>query len=169
MGLLLLSCSPGGVRPEGELFPEESLQALPPQLAVKVWVRLLDSAGTPRAEVTADTAWVLPERDQTVLRGHVQARFFRSGELVGELSADSARVEERSGLMAAFGRVVARSHPEGRSLQTTELWWDRQRQQFFSSAPVTIITPREVIEGVGFEASHDLQTYRVFRVRGRRQ
>jgi hypothetical protein len=105
----------------------------------------------------------------TVFRGQLHVRFFRAGEFIGELFADSARIDERSGLMTAFGRVRARSYPEERHLETTELLWDRRQQQFLSSAPVRIVTPSEVVEGVGFEASHDLRRYRVFNVRGRRQ
>lgn len=163
------ACSAGGVRPEGELFPEESLRTLPPQQAIGVEVLLLDSAGLLRAAITADTAWTLPDRGMTVFRGQLHVRFFRAGEFIGELFADSARIDERSGLMTAFGRVRARSYPEERHLETTELLWDRRQQQFLSSAPVRIVTPSEVVEGVGFEASHDLRRYRVFNVRGRRQ
>ncbi|MCS6966928.1 MAG: LPS export ABC transporter periplasmic protein LptC, partial [Candidatus Kapabacteria bacterium] len=156
--VMFLSCSTGGVRPEGDLVPEESVRVLPPQQALGVHILLLDSVGLPRAEIEADTAWTLPERGETFFRGRIRVQFFRSGQLVGELIADSARIEERAGLMAAFGRVAARSHPEERRLETSELWWDRQRQHFFSLAPVRIITPGELVEGVGFEASHDLQT-----------
>lgn len=156
------------MRPEGELFPEDSLQRLPPQYALGVHVRLVDSAGV-RAELTADTALGRPEQGQTWFLGAVRVRFYRAGDLVGELHADSARIDERTGTMAAFGHVVARSYPEGRRLETTALFWEQRRQEFFSSAPVRIVTPTEVIEGTGFQASQDLQHYRVENVRGRRQ
>lgn len=165
---LLVACSGGGVRPEGELFPEDSLQRLPPQYALGVQLLLVDSAGI-RAELVAGTALARPEQGQTWFLGAVRARFYRGGHLVGELTADSARIDERTETMAAFGRVVARSHPEGRRLETTALFWDQRRREFFSPAPVRLVTPTEVIEGTGFQASQDLQQYRVENVRGRRQ
>ncbi len=165
----LVACSVGQVPPEGELFPEDSLQGMPPQWAVGVSVRLLDSLGGLRAHVEADTASSVPEQGQVVFRYRVHVRFFRAGELIGELFADSARIEDHTGLMAAFGHVVVRSHPEGRRLETTELYWERKRQLFFSPAFVRIVTPSELVEGIGFEATHDLQMYRVFNVRGQRQ
>ncbi len=165
----MVACGGGGVRPEGELFPEDSLQGLSPQQAVGVSLTLLDSLGVVRAELKADTAHSMPETGLVLFRHGVQVRFFRAGQPIGELTADSARIEERTGLMAAFGRVVARSYTEERQLETTELYWERGRQQFFSPAFVRIMTASEIVEGQGFEASQDLRTYRIFHVRGRQR
>ena len=170
IGLLLLvcACSTGGVRPEGELFPEDSLRGMPPQYALGVHLVLFDSAGV-RAELEADTALALPELGQTWFRGAVRVRFYRDGAGVGDLVADSARIDERSGTMAAFGRVLARSYLQERRLETTELFWDQRRREYFSPAAVRIVTPTEVVEGIGFQASQDLRSYRIENVRGRRQ
>lgn len=157
------------MHPEGELFPEDSLQRLSPQHAVGVSVTLLDSLGERRAELEADTAYSVSEAGLVLFRHSVRVRFFRNGRPVGELVADSARIEEHIGVMAAFGRVVARSDTEERRLETSELYWERARQQFFSPAFVRIVTPSEVVEGHGFEASQDLRSYRIFHVRGQQR
>jgi len=163
------ACSGGADQGSQELFPEDSLRRMPPQSAYAVHVLLLDSLGAVRARVEADTAWAFPEQGRTVFRGNIRVYFYRADSLVGSLSADSARLEEATGIMAAFGHVRAVSYAEQRQLETTELFWERSRRQFFSSAPVRITTPTEEVEGVGFQASQDLQTYQVFQVRGRRR
>jgi hypothetical protein len=87
---------------------------------------------------------------------------------VGELSADSAHIDERSGMMSAYGSVRAYSYENRTVLYSSELVWDRAQQRFFSMRPVRIESPTEVVEGVGFEADQALRHYRVFNVRGHR-
>mgnify|MGYP000275663123 CR=1 FL=1 len=165
-GLLL-----GGCRTEmstdGGFVPEDSLVAMPPQWATRIEVVLLDSAQV-RARILAQQAVALPELQQTRLVGDVRVYLFRDGAPVGELHADSAQIDERSGMMSAYGNVQARSYENRTVLFSSELVWDRAQQRFFSMRPVRIESPTEVVEGVGFEADQALRHYRVFNVRGRR-
>ncbi|MDT7924744.1 MAG: LPS export ABC transporter periplasmic protein LptC [Chlorobiota bacterium] len=164
---LLLGACRAEVGTEGGFVLEDSLAAMPQQWAERIEVALLDSVQV-RARISAQRAAALPELQQTRLWGSVRVYLLRNGAPVGELSADSAHIDERSGLMSAYGSVRAYSYENRTVLYSSELVWDRAQQRFFSMRPVRIESPTEVVEGVGFEADQALRHYRVFNVRGRR-
>jgi LPS export ABC transporter protein LptC len=124
--------------------------------------------------------------------GHVTARLFAHTFIRAE-SANPAYTEMKDGLKveffddslqikstvtARYGRWYERENnilirdsvrivnDKGEQLQTSELVWNSKIQKFFTEKPVRIITPTQVLNGTGMEASQDFSTYRIHNLTG---
>jgi len=145
---------------------------------------------TNRSRVGADLG-----KDVTVLyslKGKVKARLFAHTFLRNE-KADPPYVEMRDGLRADFfddstnikstvtarygryyekqGNVLLRDsvhvvNDKGEQLDTQELVWNDQMQEFFTEKPVRITTATQVLFGDGLVASQDFSSYQITNIRG---
>jgi Lipopolysaccharide-assembly, LptC-related len=51
-------------------------------------------------------------------------------------------------------------------VETEKLFWDNQRQLIHSDEFVKITSPKENLQGHGFESDQNLKNYKIFRVTG---
>lgn len=145
---------------------------------------------TDRARVGEDHG-----RDVTILYsvgGKVKARLFAHTFIRSEASnppytemKDGLKVEFfndsaaiKSTLTARYGRwyekesnVLLRDsvhivNDKGEQLETPELVWNQRLQKFFTEKPVRIITPTQVLNGTGMEASQDFSDYQIRNITG---
>ena len=68
--------------------------------------------------------------------------------------------------MFAKGNVVVISDSTNTSLETQKLNWDNIEKKIYSDLFVKITTPKEIINGVGFESDEHLHNYKIFKVTG---
>ena len=85
---------------------------------------------------------------------------------MSHLVADSAKIDDKTRDMFAFGNVVVVSDSTGSRLETQVLEWNNRTQRLYSNEFVRINTPNETIEGYGFESDPSLKNYRISRVSG---
>lgn len=127
---------------------------------------LMDSARI-KAVVSSTRAIVNEKRQETMLDGAVVVEFMsESSRRVGLLTADSAKIDDRSRNMFAYGNVKVVSDSTHVTLTTPMLMWDNGKQLLFTPEKAHIVTPTEIIDGIGFESDQYLKNYKIFRVSG---
>ena len=127
---------------------------------------LTDSTWT-RAKMEIGHARQYVAKMETLLDSGVYVRFYdRDGALNATLVADSARIDDRTRDMAAFGRVHVHSGRTRRVIDTERLYFDNERRLLHSDAPVLIVDSArgQTVNGVGFESDEGLTRYKIYRV-----
>jgi len=54
---------------------------------------------------------------------------------------------------------------KGDTLETQELYWNQGQQIFYTDKAVSIRTPDQIIEGVGFRAKQDFKAYTIYSIK----
>lgn len=130
-------------------------------------IQFMDSSYM-RARIRAGWAKMYDKRAETVLGGGVQVEFFTKPErtLASILSADSARVDDKTKNMTASGNVVVVANGSMTTVKTSVIHWDSTRHVLHSPAFVDIRSPYELLQGYGFESDASLRHYTIFKVTG---
>jgi LPS export ABC transporter protein LptC len=101
-----------------------------------------------------------------LLKENVQVDFYnRNGEHSSILTADEAKVDDKTRNMWAFGhvRVVSDS---GTTVTTERMFWTNDTRKISGDQFVTITSKKETIQGYGFESDQNLKDYTIKRVSG---
>lgn len=130
---------------------------------------LMDSSDT-KATVSAAMAIVNDKRQETLLDSAVRVEFMNAmSQRVGLLTSDSARIDDRTRNMFAYGNVKVISDSTHTTLTSTMLMWNNEKQILYTPEKVHIVTPTEIIDGTGLESDQYLKNYKIFRVSGIKQ
>lgn len=106
---------------------------------------------------------VFTEKRETLLEG-VKIDFYDpDGVKTTTLTSDKGRVDDITKNMYAIGNVVAVSD-SGVTLTTDELMWRNKDRKIVSDKFVTIVSPKEKIQGYGFEADQNLKNYVIYNI-----
>ncbi len=81
------------------------------------------------------------------------------------LTAKQGRINDLTHDLEAHGNVVVVSD-SGTVLKTEDLFWNNTTQRVYSQDYVEITSPKEQMQGHGFESDRSLIHYRIFRVTG---
>lgn len=164
--LFFFSCS------ESKIVPELSNDSLkvdlqPDQISFDVEVIFVDSSFT-KAILHAERARIYQSKMETILDGGIMVEFLSrtSGKIVSRLTADSAKIDDRTKDMFAGGNVIVYSDSTKTKLETSVLEWSNETQKLYSTEYVKITSPYETIRGYGFESDQHLVNYKVFRMSG---
>ena len=84
----------------------------------------------------------------------------------GNLRADYGIQREKEKNVTVSGNVVWTSATKDERLETDELIWDEKNGKIHSDKFVKIITPTEVLYGMGMEANQDFSRYKIKEVHG---
>ncbi|MFN3780654.1 MAG: LPS export ABC transporter periplasmic protein LptC [Candidatus Kapaibacteriota bacterium] len=146
------------------------LEENPDQLAKDVMVEFYDSTYL-RAKLWAKTGKVFLERGETWLYDSIVVHFFSKATQQRQsiLTADSAKINDRTKDMFAFGRVVVASDSPKVILRTSFLEWRNKMQRLYSNEYVEISSPEEEVRGYGFESDLNLTNYKIYKVSGVRK
>jgi LPS export ABC transporter protein LptC len=164
--IILLSCKENKVVPKTNNFSEE-LGVAPDVVSNDIEVIFVDSSYT-KAILKAKRARIFNERMETLLDSGLRVDFFnkQSGAKVSTLTADSAKIDDKTKNMIAKSNVVVISDSSHTRLETKILQWDNTTQKLYSTEFVKITSPKETIRGYGFESDVYLNHYKIFRVSG---
>jgi len=112
-----------------------------------------------------DSYWYFPEKIYV-------EQFDSLFQVEGRIVADTAYYYERKELWHAIGNVVVKNI-EGRTFETSELFWDRKVppdvvNAFHTQKPVRIIEPdgRVIYGNNGFAADQSLNNIRLYKMQG---
>lgn len=146
---------------------QQHLSEIPDQTAKNIQVDFIDTSFL-KARLWAKAAQVYYSRKETILKDSVRVEFYSktSKNVMSTLTADSAKIDDATKDMFAFGRVVVVSDSPKTLLKTTQLQWKNQAQKLYSSEFIEIIRPDEEIRGYGFESDISLSNYKIFNVSG---
>jgi LPS export ABC transporter protein LptC len=140
-------------------------RSLPQQESTNSDIVVSDS-GRIRAIIHSGLVLVYDGSRATQLSRGVRVRFFdREGQMTTILTSEEGTVDETTNNLTAKRNVYVVSSDSAK-LWTEELYWDNQRQLIHTPAYVQIISPREQLQGQGFESDQSLKNYRIFQVTG---
>lgn len=166
----LLACALAGLlgceeKVKPSILRDIDSQTLPNQESWNSTVVISDS-GRVKAIIDAGYIRVFDAQRQTLLSEGVIVRFFdEHGRQTSELHSREAKVDDGSNNLEAMGEVVVTSS-DSTVLKTEHLFWDNVNQRIYTPDEVWITSPKETLQGKGFEAQQNLKNYRIFQVSG---
>jgi len=159
--ILIPCCSDQKVKPT--VNPSLSVQELPAQESWDAEIFFTDSGKT-KAVLTAGHLRVLENARETLLDDKIKVDFYNDlEEKTTTLTAEQGKVDDATKNLWAIDNVVA-VNDSGVTLQTEELMWRNSDQKILSDKFVTILTPKEKIEGYGFESDQHLRNYVIYNI-----
>jgi LPS export ABC transporter protein LptC len=164
--LSLSSCEEGKVIPK-KVQDTLNMSDMPDQIGWNTQVNFVDSSFT-KAILKAKRARIYQKRNETLLDGGLYVEFLSktTGRKIRHHTADSARIDDLTKNMLAAGHVIVISDSNQTKLETSLLHWNNKTQLFYSTEFVKITSPKERIQGYGFESDQNLSNYKVFKVSG---
>ncbi|MBS1911043.1 MAG: LPS export ABC transporter periplasmic protein LptC [Bacteroidetes bacterium] len=110
------------------------------------------------------------QRLETLLDSGVYVEFYGpDGALNAILVADSARVDDRTNDMVAYGNVHVNSERSKTTVDTDRLQWTNSTRRLHSDAFVKVVDRMRgrIIQGTGYESDEALRNYKIYNVSGR--
>jgi LPS export ABC transporter protein LptC len=105
-------------------------------------------------------------RAEYILDEGVKADFYnKAGVHSAKLTSERARIEDKTQNMEAFGNVIVVSD-SGTVVKTESMKWLNDLRKITGQQFVTITTPKETIQGYGFESDQNLKDYTIKKVSG---
>ena len=142
-----------------------SSAALPTQESWNSTITFTDS-GIVKAILKAGHISAYERTQQTMLDNGLHVDFFdEHGSHSSVLTSRTGKVDESTNNLEAIGNVIVVSD-SGVVVETEKLFWDNKRQLIHSDEFVKISSPKENLQGHGFESDQNLKNYRIFRVTG---
>lgn len=138
---------------------------IPGQESWNAKITFTDS-GKVTATVRAGHISMYPERKYTLLDSNITVDFYDEHEYhTSTLTAKKGRVDDATHDFEAHGNVLVVSD-SGSTLKTDNLFWANARKKIHTPDYVEIVSPKEQLQGQGFESDQDLRHYIIFRVTG---
>lgn len=158
--LLLTNCTSERVKPK--IDASIKVEELPSQESWNSVITFSDS-GKVKAIMNAGHLRVFEESKETLLDDSIKIDFYDENEIVSStLTSLRGRVDDRTNNLWAIDSVIAAN--DSVTLFTDELMWRNSDRKIVSDKFVRIITPKEKIEGYGFESDQSLRNYVIYRI-----
>jgi LPS export ABC transporter protein LptC len=159
--ILISSCSDQKVKPS--IDPSLSVEELPAQESWNATIFFSDS-GITTAILDAGHLRMFNESRETLLDQKIKVDFFNEEEIkTTTLTAERGRVDDATRDLYAIENVVV-VNDSGTTITTDELKWRNSDKKIVSDKFVTIISPKEKIQGYGFESDQHLQNYVIYNI-----
>jgi LPS export ABC transporter protein LptC len=101
----------------------------------------------------------------TLIDSGAIVNFYSEGEIASTLTGRKGKVDDNTKDIEIYDSVKVVSK-EGSELKTQKLLWNNKTRRVSSDEFVTIKTPTETIQGVGFESDQNLKDYKIYKVSG---
>lgn len=155
---IFFSCTDEKVKPS--INPSLNVEELPAQESWDAIVFFSDSGKT-TAVLKAGHLRMFSERQETLLDDGIKVDFYNEEEIkTTTLTAKNGRVDDATRDLYAKDSVIVVS--DSTTIQTEELKWRNSDKKIVSDKFVTIISPKEKIQGYGFESDQHLQNYVIY-------
>lgn len=122
-------------------------------------------SGNTKAILKAGHITVYTNKGYTLIDSGAIVDFFRDGVKVSTLEGRKGKIDDRTKDIEIYDSVLAVNN-EGSELKTQKLIWNNRTQKVSSDEFVSIKTPTETIEGIGFESDQSLKNYKIYKVSG---
>jgi LPS export ABC transporter protein LptC len=127
----------------------------------------LTATGVREGRVEADTAYAFTDSSKVVLQGMRLIFYDEDGRPRATVTALGGELDERTDAMIARGDVVLRVHADGRVIETSELFYDPNRDRIWSdSTTVQTLGNGQVSRGTAFESDLEFRNVRIENIRG---
>ncbi len=159
--VIINACSEEKVKPSIDASIKGA--ELPSQESWDATVFFTDSGKT-KAVLKAGHLRVYENSKETLLDSNITVDFYNAEEQVSTvLTAKRGRVNDETNDLYAFDSVVVVSD-SGTTLKTEELMWRNKDKKIVSDKFVTILSPKEKIQGFGFESDQSLKNYIIYNI-----
>lgn len=158
--VVFCSCENKFVPPKINLNSEE----IPEQESWNSSVAFSDS-GNVKAILRAGHISAFNKKGYTLIDSGAKVDFYKNGELVSTLTSKRGKVLEPSKDIEIYDSVVV-VNKEGSILKTQKLLWSNKSQKVSTDVYVKIKSPKEEVEGIGFESDQGLTNYKIYKVTG---
>jgi LPS export ABC transporter protein LptC len=136
---------------------------LPSQESWNSTVFFTDSGKT-KAVLKAGHLRVYENSKETLLDSNITVDFYNDEDSISTiLTAKRGKVNDATNDLYAFDSVVVVSD-SGTTLKTDELMWRNKDRKIVSDKFVTILSPKEKIQGFGFESDQSLKNYVIYNI-----
>lgn len=142
----------------------ESTDDLPSQESWNSTVTFSDS-GNVKAVLKAGHILVYSNKGFTLIDSGAVVDFYKDGKIASTLTGRKGKINDKSKDIEIYDSVHV-VNMEGSELKTQKLLWINLTQRVSSDEFVSIKTPAETIEGIGFESDQNLKNYKIFKVSG---
>lgn len=153
-------CSTKRVKPSVDT--NLNIEELPSQESWKSVVTFTDSGKT-KAILWAGHLRKYNEKRETLLDQNIKVDFYDQKEVhTTTLTSKNGRVDESTNNLFAKDSVVVYS--DSVTIKTEEMMWRNKDRKIVSDKFVKVISPKEVIEGYGFESDQSLRNYIIYKI-----
>ncbi len=125
---------------------------------------IISDSGRVEAKIIAGYIRKFDSPQETLMDSGVVVYFYNElGKQTTKMTASRWKVNEQSYDIDAFGNVVVVSD-DSTHLRSERLFWDNHRRLIHTPDYVDITSPKEKVQGQGFESDQRLRNYRIFKV-----
>jgi LPS export ABC transporter protein LptC len=125
---------------------------------------VISDSGRMQAKIVAGYIRKFENPQETLLDSGVVVYFYNeAGKHTTTMTASRGKVNERTYDIDAFGNVVVVSDDSTR-LRSEKLYWDNGKRLIHTPEYVSIVSPKEKVQGQGFESDQRLRNYKIFKV-----
>jgi len=157
--LVIIGCRQERVQPS--VMSNIQLEKLPSQESWHSKVTFTDSGKT-KAILFAGHIRVFYETQETLLDTSVKVDFYDENQIHSStLTSKRGKVDDATQNLWARDSVVV-VNDSGVTITTSELMWRNKDRKIVSDKFVTIISPKEKIQGYGFESDQSLRNYVIY-------
>lgn len=82
------------------------------------------------------------------------------------LTADSGRMNKAEKTYDAFGNVEVINIKREQKVNTEELHWNQRQREIFTDKAIKIVTPTEIINGIGMTSNEQFSKYKIWKTTG---
>lgn len=165
MALLVIALAGCEDKIKPTVLPGIDSQTLPQQESWNSKIVLSDS-GNVKAIIRAGYVRVYQSPAETHLSEGIVVHFYDTeGKESSVLTAETGKVNDNTKNLEASGNVLVVA-TDSTQLRTQKLYWDNRKQLIHTPEFVRINSPKERLQGFGFESDQQLRQYKIFRVSG---
>ena len=140
-----------------------SAEEIPDQESWNSTIFFTDSGKT-KAILNAGHLRVFSKIKETLLDSNVRVDFYNNEEVhTSTLTSKRGKVDEKTNNLYAIDSVVA-VNDSGIVITSNEMMWRNKDRKIVSDKYVTIVSPKEKIEGYGFESDQNLRNYIIYNI-----
>jgi LPS export ABC transporter protein LptC len=104
------------------------------------------------------------ERPAETLMDTIKVNFYSQlGQISSVLTANKGKADDLTNDLYAIDSVVA-VNDSGVTLRTQELMWKNKERKIVTDKFVTIVSPKEKIQGYGLESDQGLRNYTIYNI-----
>lgn len=109
---------------------------------------------------------VLQNGDVMYPKGVEVNMYNEQGVKTTNLRADSGRYEKNIRIYKAYGNVVVINLEQQQTVYTDQLNWDQNKREISTEDSIKIVTPKELLYGIGMVSNDEFSKYRITKPTG---
>lgn len=127
---------------------------------------IYSQSATVRVKLYGAKQIVLQSGDVLYPQGVEVNMYNEQGIKTTNLRADSGRYEKNIRIYRAYGNVIVVNLEQQQTLYTDQINWDQNKREIFTEKNIKIVTPKELLYGVGLVSNDEFSRYKITKPTG---